>query len=815
MLIDVMLCLLILTVDSQGDEMCEETDLRLENAELRQTNAALRDRLLRLSVAGLRINSSFDLGTVLQEVVDSATSLTGGRVGCLGPFDETGLPEAMYSSGLSQHQHKSLLVAPGGLEFLNHLCAMDAGAGVIHDLGDFIRVVGLPELKMPLPVHSMLWSLCRVGSRITGLIAVGREKGDREFSEDDSETLALFASQAALVISNAQRYADEQKARKRLETLIDTTPIGVAVFERPMGERFSFNREAARIFQQLCNPGQQPESLLDTMSVRRADGRIFSLSEVPIAEILLSTADTVRTEEIYMSVPNGKSIRTLVNATPIVSEDGQIETVVVTFQDMSDVEEVARLRAEFLGMVSHELRTPLTSIKGSTTTLLDPSENLTVAEREQFHRIIDSQTDRMRSLVGDLLDVAHIETGTLSVIPEPSDIVALVDTARGTFLAGGGRGELEFSVQGDIPPVMADRQRIVQVLVNLLSNAEKYSPHQLPIQIEATRQEELVEVSVSDQGHGIPAERMATLFRRFMRSERDEEYLGSGLGLAICKGIVEAHGGRIWAESDGPGKGSCFRFTLPMAESVMSRSHLRPDWISTQIEPFEERPRVLVVDDNPETLRYVRDTLNKSGYTPIVTGDPLGAVRLMAENDPNLILLDMMLPGTNGVELMKDLMVISNVPVIFLSAYGQDDIVASAYEMGAADYIVKPFSPAELAARIGAVLRREEESKPELPTEPYEFGELRIDYAAHRATLSGNPLSLTDIEYRMMVEMSINPGRVLSYNHLLDRVWGRGRGADLRPMRTVVKSLRRKLGDHAANPKYLFTEPRVGYRLGD
>ena len=163
-----------------------------------------------------------------------------------------------------------------------------------------------------------------------------------------------------------------------------------------------------------------------------------------------------------------------------------------------------------------------------------------------------------------------------------------------------------------------------------------------------------------------------------------------------------------------------------------------------------------------------------------MTGDPEEVSRLMAEEAPRLVLLDMMLPGSDGMELMKDIREVSDVPVIFLSVNGQEEVVARAFDMGAADYVVKPFSPTELAARIRAALRKR--AAPELaqPSEPYVRGDLTIDYARRMVTVAGNPVELTDIEYRMLVELSANAGRALTHERLLQRVWGPDKGRRLR-----------------------------------
>ena len=159
-----------------------------------------------------------------------------------------------------------------------------------------------------------------------------------------------------------------------------------------------------------------------------------------------SGCSSIRAEEIVIEVPGGGSVTTLVNATPIRSEEGEVVSVVVTLQDMTPLEEMERLRAEFLGMVSHELRTPLTSIKGSAATLTEAASDLDPAEMLQFFRIIGEQADHMRDLIGDLLDVARIETGELSVAPAPADVATLVDEARSRFQSGGGRNNLRIDL---------------------------------------------------------------------------------------------------------------------------------------------------------------------------------------------------------------------------------------------------------------------------------------------------------------------------------------------------------------------------------
>ena len=321
-------------------------------------------------------------------------------------------------------------------------------------------------------------------------------------------------------------------------------------------------------------------------------------------------------------------------------------SIVSVTQDMTPLEELQRLRAEFLGMVSHELRTPLTSIKGSATTLLNESSELDPAEIRQFYRIIDAQADRMRELITDILDLERIETGRFSVTPEPCEVAALIDQARNTFLSGGGRHNVIIDIAADLPNVMADRRRIVQVLGNLLSNAARYSSQSSAIRVSAAEEESQVAISISDEGAGIPSERLPLLFLKFSRTGGAAGIpgaTGTGLGLAICKSIVEAHGGRIWADSEGEGQGARFTFTIPVIEhAVTSPESLRLTAVSTPQRT--EEGSVLVVDDDPQTLRHVRDILSQAGFTALLAANGEEALEMLRER-PNVALSGLYAPG--------------------------------------------------------------------------------------------------------------------------------------------------------------------------
>ena len=220
-----------------------------------------------------------------------------------------------------------------------------------------------------------------------------------------------------------------------------------------------------------------------------------------------------------------------------------------------------------------------------------------------------------------------------------------------------------------------------------------------------------------------------------------------------------------------------------------------------------ERSRVLVLDDDPLMLRFVRDALAAAGLTALPIGDPTELGRMIEAEQPDLVLLDLVLPGTDGINLMNSIPELAELPVIFISGYGNDETVASALELGAADYIVKPFSPTELVARIRAALRRRDRPG------AFALGELRIRYDQRRVTVAGREVELTATEYELLRVLSQHAGRVMTHPVLLRAVWGK-RGADNPgPVRTYVKKLRHKLGDDAARPAYIRTKRGVGYRM--
>ncbi|MCY4520917.1 MAG: winged helix-turn-helix domain-containing protein [Caldilineaceae bacterium] len=592
---------------------------------------------------------------------------------------------------------------------------------------------------------------------------------------------------------------DGTEAQQDLDALLNTVPVGVVVFDVATGSPRYFNREMLRIANSLADSDQSPESVLEVLTFRRSDGRETSLSEFPLAQAL-AAGETVRAEEIVLRVPDGRRITTLVNATPVSAAEGGVATMVVTMQDMTPLEDLARQRAEFVALVGRELRAPVTSIKGAAAAALRADDMRDPGETTQLFHIIDNQADRMLDLISDLTDAARLDAGVLLVSPEPSDVGILVEQARAAFLSTGGRNHVRLDLPPDLPRVMADSRRIVQVLGNLMSNAERRSPESAAIRVGAAAEGLEVAISVTAAGVEVPPEHLRHLFRKF-GDPKDGGRLGRGTGLdlAICRGVVESHGGRIRVDS-GPNQGIRFTFTLPVEVAVHSPVPSR-------------RPRVLVVDANPAHLHQVRRDLTDTGYAVTAVGEPEQALLLLAEQRPQLVLMSLALPGIDAGTFVQTLLGVADVPVLCLSDAGRDQDIARAFEMGADDYLVRPYSPSELAARMRAALVRRAAVRPNEPSEPYIRGALTIDFARRLVTMDGQPLPLTATEYGLLAELATHAGSALTYEHLLQRVWGWNNPGNPYVVRTHLMRLRRKLGEDGHNPAYILAVPRVGYRM--
>jgi signal transduction histidine kinase/DNA-binding response OmpR family regulator len=399
-------------------------------------------------------------------------------------------------------------------------------------------------------------------------------------------------------------------------------------------------------------------------------------------------------------------------STPI-QEQGVIVGAVVTFKDITERQLVERMKDEFISVVSHELRTPLTSIHGSLVML---NSGLLSVESERGKRLLEiavDSTDRLVRLINDILDIERIESGKVTMAKEDCDAAELMTDTVEVMQAMAERYGVTLSVEPVSARLWADPDRIIQTLTNLLSNAIKFShaggtvwltaelgnpeessslptPHSLSSTPYITFQ-------VKDQGRGIPADKLETIFERFQQVDASDSrhHDGTGLGLAICRSIVQQHGGHIWAEST-VGEGSTFYFTLPILREELSSP-----------ASDSNHPLVLVCDDDPSCRTVLQNLLEAQNYQVVPVASGQEAVEQAAALQPNVILLDLLMPGMNGWEVMallKERADTKEIPIVICSVCSQTE--SNLPDGSFVDWVDKPLDEGALFCSLKQALAK-------------------------------------------------------------------------------------------------------------
>ncbi len=370
---------------------------------------------------------------------------------------------------------------------------------------------------------------------------------------DEARELAVAFNQMAASLKSMVR--DLSGERNKLSAILDTMADGVVVVNSD-DHIVLINPAAAMLF------GIGPQ----------ADGTSLSsaVHDHELRQLITACRSDKKRQYAEIVLTSGRRVVSAV-ATPL--EDENEGTVVVTLHDLTELRQVETSRREFVSNVSHELRTPLSSIKAMVETLEDGGLADTNVNTDYVHRI-HVEADRMATLVNDLLELAKLQSGQDDMDVQPMDIASVIheEASRYVGIAEGRGIETQVSLPEQLPKVVAQEDRIRQVVRNLLDNALKFTPENHKITVSATANYDVVEVQVSDSGLGIPAESLPHIFERFYKVDRSRQEEGSGLGLAIVKNIVQAHGGEVSVEST-EGEGSTFSFTVPIADGAVAPSH--------------------------------------------------------------------------------------------------------------------------------------------------------------------------------------------------------------------------------------------------
>jgi PAS domain S-box-containing protein len=500
--------------------------------------------------------------------------------------------------------------------------------------------------------------------------------------------------------SNADR-EDEERFKLLVESVRD---YGIFMLD-PEGRVASWNIGAERI------KGWRADEII---------GRHFSVfypheaadAGWPAHELAVARRDGRFEDAGWRVRKDGSRFWANVVITAVHDREGVLRGFAKVTRDMTESKRVEELEAgertihEFLAMLGHELRNPLAPICNAVAILRSgrPDE----ASEGHAVSVIERQVEYLTRLVDDLLDVSRITSGKISLRKEPIDLLAAVLPAIEACRTMFERNQQVFELrhEGQPLPINADQTRITQVVLNLLGNASKYTPPGGRIVLILEQAENRAVIRVADNGIGIPAGLLPRMFDLFVQGERalDRPEGGLGLGLTLVRRLVQLHGGTVSASSQGAGRGSEFEVRLPL--SADAAPHVPGDRPARAPAAAGATHRVLVVDDNADSAETMAVLVGIWGHTVRTAHDAAGALQAAAELAPDVVLLDIGLPGVSGYEVavqMRALPGLESVVLIAITGYGQEEDRRRTREAGFSHHLTKPVRPDSLKAILSSL----------------------------------------------------------------------------------------------------------------
>ena len=580
----------------------------------------------------------------------------------------------------------------------------------------------LPDLALETPpgwlkgltdaeMRSLLAAPLIAGGAFMGLVTVVSSR-PQAFRPSDIRLFGAALSHIATALGNAEMYQlitrqaqelgqmlrHQQEEATKSQAILASIADGVVVNDVE-GKTILVNPAAGRILDTPIDQllGRDFRTLFSIFGSRGGEEAINAL------ENMLSAPETTRVHKAFKTTleVEGRIVRA--HLSPVLTARGEFLGVVTILRDVTKEVEADRAKSEFVSTVSHELRTPMTSIKGYADLLYAGAVGPLNEEQRRFLGIIRDNVERLTALINDLLDISRVESGRIRFEPkliQISDVIA--DVIKVMVVSAEAKHQtLTYEVIGRIPEIIGDRDRLNQVVTNLVSNAIRYTPEGGRIEVKVYAVEGAVRVDVRDNGIGIAPDDLGHIFERFYRADHPlvMETTGTGLGLSIVKMFVEMHGGRVWVESK-LGEGSTFTFILPVPAGERVEAERR-----RVLPRIMARTRLIFfVEDDPETAAYVKKLLEGNGYQVFVLGRGRTVVSKAEDRQPDLIILDLILPDVEGLEVLRWLRenpATADIPVIVMSI-AQDD--GSAWKLGIVDYLTKPVEDEDLLRSVERAL---------------------------------------------------------------------------------------------------------------
>lgn len=398
---------------------------------------------------------------------------------------------------------------------------------------------------------------------------------------------------------------------------------------------------------------------------------------------------------------------------PIVESSGEVRRVAGIAEDiterkqweqereflLAEAEGANRSKDEFVAIVAHELRSPLNSVLGWTKLLR--TRNFDVTTTQKALLTIERNTQAQVQLVEDLLDISRMVRGTLHINLAPVNLIEVIEAALESIRPMATAKQIQLETQlNKAPQTHGDFNRLQQIIINLLTNAIKFTPNQGKVNIALEQVESIVQIRITDTGKGIAAEFLPSIFERFQQGQKNTGSSdGLGLGLAIVKNLVELHSGTITADSQGIGRGTTFTVRLPLLESSTKES---PNNVVVSNKASLAGVRILVVDDELDMLNLITYVLKETGAEVQSTTSGFSALECLPQFKPDIVVSDIAMPQCNGYELIQRMKSYpeGQIPVIALTAYASATHQERSLQAGFAQHLTKPVEPNDLVAAI-------------------------------------------------------------------------------------------------------------------
>lgn len=506
-----------------------------------------RDYLLKIARA---ITQELDIDKLLARILHDAAEMLAGQAGLIALRGEQsgwklaasyGIPTAVARqidpllAEISDHEDPASFELPE----INRL---------LQSITRIISMNLLTGVALPLIAHE----------RVIGLIFIFRSYSG-VFSNNDRALLQSFVDQAAIAVQNAQLYSQVSHEKQRLDALLDSTADGILIlFPDHTIERC--NPAFCRLFgeKMMAIQGRSHEEIIQWTNKEQG----ISLEEAEVGGWPLTPHATLYVEG-DIKRPNGIPLAVGITYAPLLSPKGNLLNIIASVRDITHFREAEELKSMFISVISHELKTPVALIKGYVGTLRRDDVSWESVIVQDSLEVIEEEADRLTALIENLLDASRLQAGGLKLNQCDVAFKNFAEKMVGRFRTQSDKHSIVVDFPEEFPVVVADENRLSQVLSNLLSNAIKYSPDGGEIRISGQVRPEQVIICVQDQGPGIAPGDIPHVFDRFYRADdASRTTKGAGLGLYLTRAVIEAHGGRIWVDPR-PGDGARICFSLP------------------------------------------------------------------------------------------------------------------------------------------------------------------------------------------------------------------------------------------------------------